>query len=287
VLVARGRHHAWSGVGSLSIKSFRGGRARYAAGPGTFAVDERSYLVLNQGQEYSIALESETPVESLCVFFEAALAADVLRGRLQNAGQLLDAPDAHAAGSPRFFERTYPNDDDVTPGIERLRREVGESGPLWLEERLHELLRALLRVHGGAEREARALPAARASTRDELYRRLHRAREFLAASFAERVGLREAARAACLSPNHLLRTFPALFGCTPHAWLTRRRIEAARELLARGEHDVTETCLAVGFESPASFTRLFQRHVGVSPAAFRTAAREKGDRGQARRQCSA
>jgi transcriptional regulator GlxA family with amidase domain len=39
------------------------------------------------------------------------------------------------------------------------------------------------------------------------------------------------ARAACLSPNHFLRSFKKAFHQTPHQYLTARRLERARALL--------------------------------------------------------
>ena len=91
------------------------------------------------------------------------------------------------------------------------------------------------------------------------------------ALFAEPVTLREMAGAACMSPNHLLRTFRQAFGETPHQFLTTRRLEEARRLLADRELPVTEICLAVGFESLGSFSTLFRKRFGVSPSEYRRA----------------
>jgi len=83
----------WQGEGWLSIKSFRGGTAFYNAGQGYFAVDDDHYLVLNQGQRYSINIESDQPVNSFCVFFDAGLAQDVYRSLTSSQSLLLDQPD--------------------------------------------------------------------------------------------------------------------------------------------------------------------------------------------------
>jgi hypothetical protein len=36
---------------------------------------------------------------------------------------------------------------------------------------------------------------------------------------------------------------------------------------------VTEACLSVGYSSPASFSALFRRHVGLAPSAWRHVVR--------------
>jgi AraC-like DNA-binding protein len=74
---------------------------------------------------------------------------------------------------------------------------------------------------------------------DETFRRLCRARDLLAAGYQSQIFLDAAAREACLSPFHFHRLFHSTFGETPHVFLTRRRMDHARHLLASGEMTVT------------------------------------------------
>lgn len=108
---------------------------------------------------------------------------------------------------------------------------------------------------------------------EETFARLYRSREFLATSFDQRLSLSEAAGQACLSPFHYHRMFVRAFGETPHDFLTRRRIDRAKQLLARDECPVTEVCLAVGYESLGSFSSLFRSMVGRSPSEYRRSLR--------------
>ena len=55
------------------------------------------------------------------------------------------------------------------------------------------------------------------------------------------------ADAACLSEFHFMRMFKASFGCTPHAWVMRRRLEGARALLAAGRLSPTEVARRCGY----------------------------------------
>ncbi len=103
--------------------------------------------------------------------------------------------------------------------------------------------------------------------------RLCRARDYLAANFARPVFLEEAAREACLSPFYFNRLFTQAFQETPHEFVTRRRMDAAKRLLLADHHSVTEVCLEVGYESLGSFSTRFRTLTGISPAAFRGEAR--------------
>ena len=101
----------------------------------------------------------------------------------------------------------------------------------------------------------------------DLFRRLCHARDFIADGHAQPLDLAAAARVAGASRFHFLRAFDRAFGETPHAHLTRVRLDRAKQALRRGS-SVTETCLDVGFASLGSFSALFRRHVGVAPSAY-------------------
>ena len=87
------------------------------------------------------------------------------------------------------------------------------------------------------------------------------------------VTLPEISAQANLSPYHFLRVYKQTYGETPHEFLTRLRIERAKTLLAKGDHNVTEACFEVGFSSLGSFSTLFARYVGLTPSEYRRYAR--------------
>lgn len=271
ILHERGRRHHWEGVGLLSVKTFSHGRALYNSGPGLYGVDENSYLILNDGQPYSITIDSERPVESFCVFFKSGFAEQVYHGLCSTQPELLDDPEPPDRTRVGFFDKVYPHDDILTPALLSLKSsadDVKENAGR-LEEQFHRLMGLLLRVRLGVLREASALSAVRASTREELYRRLCRARDYMAACFDRPLTLKEVAGVACLSPNHLLRSFKQTFRLTPHQFLTATRLEYARKMLADQNLSVTDICFSVGFESLSSFSRAFSRHTGFSPSEYR------------------
>jgi AraC-like DNA-binding protein len=103
--------------------------------------------------------------------------------------------------------------------------------------------------------------------------RLCRARDVLCEVHDRTLTIDEVAREAAMSPFHFIRQFHALFGYTPHQFRTRARLDRAKYLLALGNDSVTDVCLEVGFSSLGSFSDLFARRVGVSPAEYRRRAR--------------
>jgi len=100
-------------------------------------------------------------------------------------------------------------------------------------------------------------------------RRLCQVRDLMRDCLEHELKLTDLSLEAELSAWHFLRAFRAAFGETPHAFLTRLRLERARELLTVSSRPVTEICFDVGFTSLGSFSTLFRRHTGLSPAEFR------------------
>lgn len=100
-----------------------------------------------------------------------------------------------------------------------------------------------------------------------LYRRVVRAKLYIDEHYASAVDLSNIADEACFSKFHFTRLFKTIYGKTPHQYLTEVRINAAKDLLADGAA-VARACFSVGFDSISSFTGLFRRRVGLTPAAF-------------------
>jgi AraC-like DNA-binding protein len=87
--------------------------------------------------------------------------------------------------------------------------------------------------------------------------------------YAEPLDLRRLAAEAGCSRFHFARGFKDAFGETPRAYLTRRRIERAKDLLRNANLSVTEVCMVVGFSSLGSFSARFAEIVGLAPTAYR------------------
>ncbi len=274
ILHERGSQHHWHGVGALSIKCFVGGRAFYDVGVGRYAVDDSSYLILNDGQTYSIDIDLQNDLESFCIFFESGFAEAVWCRLNATTAQLLEDPHKKSS-AVNFFERTYRHDQLLSPALFYLRAHVAKRKveTAWLTEQLHGIMERLLLMHAQVRKQVDEISALRPGSREELYRRLHRARDYAHACLDQPITVNDLAGVACLSANHFLRTFKQAFHQTPHQYLTRLRLERAQVLLSQTNQPVTDICFAVGFESLGSFSWLFRRRVGLAPEAYRHAKR--------------
>ncbi|NQV32864.1 MAG: helix-turn-helix transcriptional regulator [Phycisphaeraceae bacterium] len=76
--------------------------------------------------------------------------------------------------------------------------------------------------------------------------------------------------AACshLAPTYFHRVFRDLFHTTPLTYMTRRRLDSARQLLSSTSLPVKEIAYRVGYDNEFYFSRIFRKHFGLSPKDF-------------------
>jgi len=96
-----------------------------------------------------------------------------------------------------------------------------------------------------------------------------RAIEFIESHLDQPFTLDQLADALGMSVFYFSRQFKQSMGVAPHQYVTRRRIERAKELLWHSQLPITEIALQVGFATPSAFTRLFRQMTGTTPKNFR------------------
>jgi AraC family transcriptional regulator len=257
--------------GPLSLKFAWGGEIRHTDERRRFTVHDGRYLVLNDGTCYATRISSPRPVEALTVYFGRRTMAQVHAALGLADAPLLDDPAKCVRFGFDLHEHTRAMGGCIGVRAHRLRARLKArtATALWLDEQVHGFAEGMLRMRQLVRAEIDRVPAARASTREELYRRLHVARDYMEATLADEVALRDIARAASMAPHHFLRSFRAVFHETPVRFLNRRRLERAKDLLRATDLPVGEVCLAVGFLNPSAFSRAFRREFGMAPLEMR------------------
>ncbi len=159
------------------------------------------------------------------------------------------------------------------PLIERIGRAIRSElvDPAPGGSMLAETLALALGVHilgrySGLRPASLPLPVARGGL-DPL--RLKRVVEFIDAHLGEGLTVEALANEACLSPFHFARAFKAATGTSPHRYLTDRRVDTAKSLIAEGRLPLAEIANLCGFSSQSHFTRCFKRIVGATPGTYR------------------
>ncbi len=235
---------------SYSVSYVRRGSFGYRTRGQAFELVAGSVLVGKAGDEFMCTHDHHVCGDECLAFHLQPEAADVIGLEAWQSGGLPPLPELMVIG-------------ELAQSAADGRSDVGLDELGWL------FPARFARVVSG-----RKQPAVQAGSRDR--RRAVEAALWLDAHSGEPVDLDGAAEQAGLSPFHFLRLFARVVGVTPHQYLVRSRLRHAARLLADDARPITDVALDVGFADLSNFVRTFHRAAGVSPRAFRNAA--KGDR---------
>jgi AraC-like DNA-binding protein/ligand-binding sensor protein len=97
-----------------------------------------------------------------------------------------------------------------------------------------------------------------------------RAKEYIAAHQAEDLSLAQVAKAVNTSTFYFCKIFRRMTGLNFTDYVSRVRVEKAKNLLLNRNLRVSEIAYEVGFQSLTHFNRVFKRILGVSPTKYRT-----------------
>jgi AraC-like DNA-binding protein len=176
---------------------------------------------------------------------------------VERAARRLDLPGL--AGVEAAFGRTLVDDRALVDAIRQAFVALhGNEGRLARDQTLDRLLLQL-----GAQLRAAPLtgyPAASPA--------IARVRDLLHEHMDGNLGLDELAEVAGIDRFRLTRLFQRAFGTSPHAYLVRLRLRAARRLLATGRTPA-QVAAEVGFADQSHLGRWFRRAYRMTPAAYR------------------
>ncbi len=269
ILHQQARQYQWSGDCFLSVKSFYHGSARYQVQQREYEVNEKNYLILNDCTKYDLTIDNASPVESFCVFFAPDFVGEVVSELSSSEEQLLDFSVKKEA-SIKLLERNYRHGGEVSNILQLGRDSSGRcmSG-IEREEFYYALLNAVLFQNSNSLKETDLLTSKKKSTREEIYRRLHYARDFIDCCYPENLTLKKISQVAMLSENHLLRNFKQIFSISPFQYITQLKIAEARRQIIETDKSITEIATSLGYSSISNFSYYFKNMTGLSPVELR------------------
>ena len=92
---------------------------------------------------------------------------------------------------------------------------------------------------------------------------------YIAANLHGTIRVMDLVRVVQFSPNRFDRVFKDSFGCTPHQYVMRRRIERAQSLLLMTNDPLSQVAAECGFVNQSHLSNLFRKMVGETPGKWR------------------
>ena len=224
----------------LSIKCAFNGNEYYEFGNCRYRVDDGSFLLLNEGREYSSYIHSHTTVESFTLNFSAGYVSKAYAGWQDTE---------NAPAPPPFCERLYHHDTQVSHYIFLLKTlsKKFEGQQERIKEYYMLLLHSLFNLQQKERDDIKKVQAVKTTTQKELHQRLMRAKDYIESCYAEDISLERLAAASCLNASYLLRQFKKYFGLSPRQYAIHKRMAIAAALLKTTREPVTEICYLAGY----------------------------------------
>lgn len=256
----------------LSLRAVFNGSESYTIGNRTVTVFPDNFLILNDGTSYDRTIYSDVLANTFAIYFSPGFIRDFQYGYSLSDRKLLDEPiNKSIAGPTTFLETIYPCKGDIKYNllhlIDHFNRNADE---LLLDDYIYHALLLFYRMY---EKEVLCkrsrLGASNAGTRNELFKRLALAKDFMLSNYSQDISLDDISRQSCLSPTHLFRTFKQLYNCSPHQYLIQIRLDNARHMLKSTSYTLNEIVSLVGFTCPSTFIKLFKNRFQFTPGTYR------------------
>ena len=95
--------------------------------------------------------------------------------------------------------------------------------------------------------------------------------DYISKHYAENIVLDEVAESVHISPYYLSHLFRDELGITFIEYVTRMRVERAKQLLSDSSRTVSDVAREVGYDDAGYFSRVFKKVTGRTPVAYRKA----------------
>nr|WP_106781987.1 AraC family transcriptional regulator [Lysinibacillus timonensis] len=92
---------------------------------------------------------------------------------------------------------------------------------------------------------------------------------FIQENYADHISIAELAEMLDIERRRFSELFEQHSGLSPIQYLTEYRIRVARELLRIGHYSIGDIAYLVGYQDHFYFSRVFKKHVGMSPSKYK------------------
>lgn len=255
----------------LSIKLAIQGPEDYFIGSSRFKITSGRYLLVNRHQEFICSINQPTPTEGMCFYLDPTLVQGLYNSYTRQADGLLE--DDISQPPFELMEKIYSLQENelgryITELLPKLR-DPERNAELDLPFVFHELSERLVRSQLEVREQLSRISNAKRSTREEIFRRVSRVRNFIDENFLDELCLEELASLACLSKFHFLRCFKEVYSISPYQYVIQKRLEHGKRLLQTAPSSLSEIAYQVGFTDRRAFNKAFRKAFGMSPAEFR------------------
>ena len=113
--------------------------------------------------------------------------------------------------------------------------------------------------------------------------KMKKVRAFILNNLSVNISADSMAAVCGLSTTHFQRSFGRSFGCSPHRYVTKLRLELARQMLLETDWPIKFIALECGMSDQSHFNKVLKRECGITPWTLRRQGRTIAVRPEASR----
>lgn len=106
------------------------------------------------------------------------------------------------------------------------------------------------------------------SSRSSQYKDMNKVFSYIDTHLNGCIHVKELADIMCMSADHFTRIFKSINGMPPNQYIQLKRVERAQTLMLLSDMSVKEIAEEIGIPNLSQFSKLFRKHVGISPREY-------------------
>ncbi|MAY83510.1 MAG: hypothetical protein CMP59_05180 [Flavobacteriales bacterium] len=241
----------------LSIKLVTKGIERYRLGSASYKLNQGEFIVIAQGQTVETTIKSKESTKGICIYPPLSMIQEVFDGFGKPLEKQLDS-------------EIKPESFHLTTCIYRLvslqatSRFLNQQSPTLLsqsekDDHWWQSFYLNLAEHLAYDQQKinlilGQLDVVKKHTKEELYRRISKTRDFIHDHKFENIDLNELAQLSSLSKYHFLRSFKAIYKQSPYQYLLNLKLAEAKKLLQKG-YNYREIANEIGYSDTKNLSK--------------------------------
>ena len=157
------------------------------------------------------------------------------------------------------FKNRVGREEKVNEEIRISIREIYQD-PLMIKANVLRILTMLIRAYQDETKSGEML-----KEKKNAMKRLEQAFTYINDHYCEKITLEEVAASVYMSSNYFSSYFRRVANISFSDYVTRLRVNRAREMLRENGANVTEIAMECGFNNISNFYRLYKKHMGKTP----------------------
>lgn len=255
---------------SFSVKYVCHGSEIYTVNGNKYNIKTGQYLLANHFAEGLV--EIDKPVKGICIDVSPDLLSEVVASYRRPDTAFADSSLDSFFNSPDFIVNKYRSDHtnvgQFLRQLDLVSSENPSSGLIFSREFYFTLAEKILADHVPIFKQLQAIRTLKSVTKNELLRRIFKAKEFIDFYFKTALDVKTIALECCMSEYHFFRLFKIVLGVSPHQYIIQKRIAHAAERIKQGKTNITDLALESGFSDIYAFSKSFKKYFGISPSFF-------------------